>query len=74
VKGSIVATFTGAFVVRCWQGRDDALRIEIVRIRDGERTVFTTIDDAYAWLRSQLTRSEPWRLDDRAAPKGGGET
>jgi hypothetical protein len=57
VKGQTVATLTGAFIVRCWRARDDALRIEIVRIRDGERTVFTTIDEAYAWLRSQLTLS-----------------
>jgi hypothetical protein len=69
-----VARLTGAFVLRSWRAdsrfhADDLWRIEIVRIHDGERTVFTTFDEASAWLRIQLTGAEPPWPDDRSAPK-----
>jgi hypothetical protein len=70
----MVARRTGAFVPRSWRTAsrlhaDDVWRIEIVRIHDGERTVFTTLDEAWGWLRIQLTGSEPPRPDDCSAPK-----
>jgi hypothetical protein len=45
-------SFLGAFMLRCWQGRDDAWRVEVIRVQDGARVVVATLEEAMCWIRA----------------------
>lgn len=51
--------FVGAFMLRCWQARDDAWRVEITRVQDGARIVVATVEEALSWIQAHASGSPP---------------